>query len=191
MSSPIFLLNAMSMVLPGIQEGSMSCADGTYYPLSPLISITPLFPPSTPIPTHPSFAIKSPHGGKSGHFFFYLCSIQKIHNRCAISIISCDLQDCRKDTQPSGFVPGLQISGECLYILNKLFGIKLSPHTWDIYFSKQKGTLGTKQKTIPEGCCRSVCDTYFTAKCLRLLQPPHVSPPAPNLLTSDKTSLHC
>lgn len=42
----------------------MSCADGTCYPLSPLISITPLFPPSTPTPTHPSFAVKSPHEGK-------------------------------------------------------------------------------------------------------------------------------
>lgn len=46
----------------------MSCADDTCYLLSPLISITPLFSPSTPTPTYPSFAIKSPHEGKNGHF---------------------------------------------------------------------------------------------------------------------------
>lgn len=168
----------------------MSCADSTCYPLSPLISITPLFAPSTPTSTHPSFAVKSPHGGKNGHFF-YLCSIQKIHNTCAISIISCDSQALQKRYTTIWLCPWFKdFRWMFIYFKQAVWHLAISTQVEYLLIRAKKRTLRTKQKTIPVGCCCSVCDTYFTAKCLRLL---HLAPPCqlPTYWPQTNTCLHC
>ena len=191
MSSPTFLINSIPVALPGIQESSLSLADGTSYPLWACISITPQLP--TPTPSHLVVLLLLLDHHTEGRMdtFQILFHPGDTQNTSAVSMNSYDLQAPRIHNHMAlSLVYTFPVR---VYIFKtQLFCIKLSPHRWNTCSSAQKEDIKDQAKDSFRGlllyCLCFLCGICFITNCLGLLHSKHhlshLSPPAPTLLTT-------